>query len=156
MAGACFLDTSAVTKRYVVEVGSAWVTALTAASSVNECWLAAITRVELLVALYLRSRTGSLNRTQAQQADQLFRQELSRLYRLLPISDAVLNRAMSLVGAHPLRAYDAVQRAAALELQAQRVAFGGLPPLTFVSADQNLNRAAAAEGLAVDDPNTHP
>jgi hypothetical protein len=32
----------------------------------------------------------------------------------------------------------------------------GLPPVTFISADQELNAAATAEGLAVDDPTTHP
>jgi hypothetical protein len=29
-------------------------------------------------------------------------------------------------------------------------------PITLVSADQALNDAATAEGLAVDDPNAHP
>jgi len=32
----------------------------------------------------------------------------------------------------------------------------GLPAIVFVSADNNLNAAATAEGLAVDDPNAHP
>jgi len=30
------------------------------------------------------------------------------------------------------------------------------PSLTLVSADADLNAAATAEGLAVEDPNTHP
>jgi hypothetical protein len=32
----------------------------------------------------------------------------------------------------------------------------GYSPLTFVSADDRLNRAAAAEGLPIDNPNQHP
>lgn len=32
----------------------------------------------------------------------------------------------------------------------------GLPALTFVCADTDLNAAASAEGLLVDDPNAHP
>ena len=32
----------------------------------------------------------------------------------------------------------------------------GMPPLTLVSADAAFNAAAAAEGLLVEDPNTHP
>ena len=31
----------------------------------------------------------------------------------------------------------------------------GLGPVTLVSADRDLNTAALAEGLAVDDPTTH-
>jgi hypothetical protein len=31
-----------------------------------------------------------------------------------------------------------------------------LTPLTLLSADGELNAAATAEGLAVDDPNAHP
>jgi uncharacterized protein len=151
-----FLDASAVTKRYVAERGSAWVTALTDPASGNACWLAAISRVEVLAALYLRVRTGTLTPSQAGQAEQVFRGELATHFRLLPVHDVLLNEAMRLVASHPLRAYDAVQLAAALDLQAQRQAFGGLSPPIFLSADQRLNRAAAAEGLAVDDPNNHP
>ncbi len=32
----------------------------------------------------------------------------------------------------------------------------GCPPLIFVSADNDLLIAAAAEGLATDNPNNHP
>jgi hypothetical protein len=33
---------------------------------------------------------------------------------------------------------------------------GGAAPVTLVSADQALNDAALAKGLAVDDPHSHP
>ena len=33
---------------------------------------------------------------------------------------------------------------------------GGLPPLTFVSADNDLLAAAAAEGFPTDNPNNYP
>ena len=46
--------------------------------------------------------------------------------------------------------YDAVQLAATLEVRAK------IPSLILVSADAALNTAAAAEGLQVEDPNTHP
>ena len=32
----------------------------------------------------------------------------------------------------------------------------GFAPVTLISADQALNDAATAEGLAVDDPRSHP
>ena len=53
-----------------------------------------------------------------------------------------------------LRAYDAVQLAVALDdhrLQ-EAVGFG---PVTLVSSDRDLNTAAVAEGLTVDDPTAH-
>jgi predicted nucleic acid-binding protein len=154
MPGAYFLDTSAITKRYVAEVGSAWVVSLTDPSSGNECWIAAVTRVEVLAALQLRVRTGSLTVSQANLAEQIFRAELNTHYILRPLSDVILDRAMRLVVAHPLRAYDAVQLAAALAVQVRYS--GSRPGLTFLCSDQRLNRAAVAEGLLVEDPNNHP
>ena len=62
---------------------------------------------------------------------------------------------MTLAEQHGLRGYDAVQLAAALGLHAVRH-MGGLPPMTFVSADSDLNTAAQTEGLIVDDPIAHP
>ncbi len=56
---------------------------------------------------------------------------------------------------HGLRAYDAVQLAAAHE--ASRIyQTAGLGPVTLVSADQELNAAATTSGLIVEDPNVHP
>ena len=54
-----------------------------------------------------------------------------------------------------LRAYDAVQLAAALEIN-QKEQDAGFAPVTLISADQALNDAATAEGLTVDDPRSHP
>lgn len=62
---------------------------------------------------------------------------------------------MALAQAHGLRAYDAVQLAAVLHATEQRTARGSVP-LVLVSSDNELNDAARAEGLAVDDPNDHP
>jgi predicted nucleic acid-binding protein len=62
----------------------------------------------------------------------------------------VVRHAAQLADRHVLRAYDAVQLAAALEVQLS------VPGLVLLSADGELNAAAAAEGLAVEDPNTHP
>jgi len=60
MAAAFFLDTSAAIKRYVLERGSSWVTALAGAHSGNSCWLTQITPVEALAAIHRRARMGSL------------------------------------------------------------------------------------------------
>jgi uncharacterized protein len=71
------------------------------------------------------------------------------------ITAPLLTDAMRLVEAHGLRAYDAVQLAAAVELNGRWLA-AGMGSITLVSADQQLNNAAVAEGLLVEDPNLHP
>ena len=60
-----------------------------------------------------------------------------------------------LANTHALRAYDAVQLAAALAIN-QKEQDAGFAPVTLISADQALNDAATAEGLTVDDPRSHP
>ena len=67
---------------------------------------------------------------------------------------AVITDAMRLSEAHGLRGYDAVQLAVALELE-NRFKAQNLSSIIFVSADDNLNSAAQAEGLTVDNPNNH-
>jgi len=62
---------------------------------------------------------------------------------------------MTLAETRALRAYDAGQLASALHVNRNRTA-AGLPPLTLVSADVDLNQAAQAEGLSVDNPSRHP
>jgi predicted nucleic acid-binding protein len=84
-----------------------------------------------------------------------FRYDFLQQYRIVEILPALTSRAASMVQIHGLRAYDAVQLAAALEINADRIAVG-LSTATLISADVVLNAAAVAEGLAVDDPNAHP
>ena len=67
----------------------------------------------------------------------------------------VIDLACALLEQHPLRAYDATHLATALGAQ-QFLAAQGYPPLTVLSADHRLNRAATVEGLAVDNPSQHP
>ena len=48
-----------------------------------------------------------------------------------------------------------MQLAVALEVNRSHQA-DGFGPITLISADRDLNTAAIAEGLTVDDPNSHP
>ncbi len=54
-----------------------------------------------------------------------------------------------------LRGYDAVQLAASCAVNTLCTA-SGLPPIIFVSADNELNLAAASERLLVENPNLYP
>jgi hypothetical protein len=84
-----------------------------------------------------------------------FAKDLAASYRVIEITQYLLHQAVLLATAQGLRAYDAVQLAAALQLHQQRQA-SGFTPLTLVSADADLNAAAIAAHLHVDDPNQHP
>lgn len=150
-----FFDSSAVVKRYVSETGTAWVLGIVDPAANNHIHLARITGAEVVSAVTRRTRGGSLTPSDGATAIADFRYDLVTAYRIVEISSGVITRAMQLAESHALRGYDAVQLAAALEVNALTLSLA-LPAVTVVSADGELNIAATAEGLAVDDPNTHP
>jgi predicted nucleic acid-binding protein len=149
-----FLDSSALIKRYVIETGSAWVTNLIEPTTGNRVFVARITAVEVVSAIKRRERSGNLNASDAIASLSRFRQEIARNYRSVDISAKLVSRAMNLAETHALRRYDAVQLAAALEISDQTKSAGLSSPM-LISADLALNVAAVAEGLSVDDPNSH-
>jgi len=152
---AYFFDSSALVKGYVQETGSAWVSSILDADSGALVYLARITGVEVASALTRRGRGGSISPSRVAVALALFRQEFALRFDLIPITARLVQQAMELAERHALRGYDALQLAAALHAQ-RRLRRDREPTLTFVSADANLNAAAASEGLPVDDPNAHP
>jgi len=149
-----FLDSSAVVKRYVSETGTAWILSLTDPVVGNHIHIARITGVEVVSAITRRMHSGSLSTADAATALSDFRYDFSRAYRIVDISASLIVHAMQLAEIHALRGYDAVQLAAALEVNSYRLTLG-IPIFTLVSADTALNAAATAEGLTVDDPNDH-
>jgi hypothetical protein len=84
-----------------------------------------------------------------------FRQHLAARYTVIEVTPDLIDEAVRLGNAHALRGYDAVQLAVALEVNRSHQA-DGFSPIILVSADRDLNAAATAEGLMVDDPNAHP
>jgi uncharacterized protein len=152
---AYFFDSSAIVKRYVNETGTAWVRRLTRKGRPDPIYLARITTVEVTSAVARRRKGGTLTPARVRDINTRFRSHLAKRYLIAEITPGLLASAMQLADAHALRAYDAVQLAAAVELST-RWRSAGLGTVTLVSADKELNTAAQAEGLAVDDPNTHP
>jgi predicted nucleic acid-binding protein len=150
-----FVDSSALVKRYVNETGSVWLSGLVSPAAGNDIYIARITAVEVIAALTRRARGGTIAAADASGACLLFRNDLPHDDEIVEMTATLLNRAMTLAETHGLRGYDAVQLAAACEVNAFCTAHG-LPPLTLVSADSELNTAATGKGLPVDDPNAHP
>ena len=150
-----YLDSSALVKRYVTETGSAWLRTLTAATSHNPVVIARIAWVEVVAALARRQREGTLARQDLLEVIRRFRYHLDTQYQVVELDGPLAELAGELVMHHPLRAYDAVQLAAAEQVQADLARAQG-PVLTFVSADDRLLSVAQAEGLSTDNPNLHP
>jgi uncharacterized protein len=147
-------DSSALAKRYIQEVGSAWVTALTDPRAGNRVYTALVTGAKLVAAVIRRLRAGSITTSDATAAIAAFRSQFRTQYRIVSVTDRIIERAMDLAAGHGLRGYDAIQLACALVTR-DRLTTRRVPVLTFLSADAALNAAAAAEGLTVEDPNTH-
>lgn len=146
-----FFDSSALVKRYAQETGTAWVQTLAAQ---HYSFLARVTEVEVIAAIERRKRGRTLTSSDAAAATASFRAHLATDYAMVDISRPLIKAAADLAEMHGLRAYDAVQLAAALQVEKERRAFN-MPGLILVSADLALNAAATAEGLAVENPNTH-
>jgi predicted nucleic acid-binding protein len=148
---ACFLDSSALVKYYVTEPGSAWVR-----QQVDEetlVVLAQITIAEVAAALGILQRQNYISPDHRQAFWDRFERDCVGRYGLIPVGLDVIYAAASLCAKHPLKAYDAVQLAAALTLQGTLIEHD--VPLVFVSGDGALITAAHAEGLAVDNPFWH-
>jgi len=152
---AYFVDSSALVKRYVQEAGTRWVRNLTRRNTSHLIYLARITAVEVTSAVARRREGRTLTPQKASSILYRFRKHLAARYTVIEITPALLDTAMKLANTHALRAYDAVQLAVALEVR-RRHQDAGLGPVTLVSADRDLNTAAIAEALPVEDPNAHP
>ncbi len=150
----CYLDTSALVKCYALESGTAWMIALTDRSAKADFYTARITGPEMIAAIFRKVRMGELSLPAAVRAAADFKADWQQQYQLVEISATVTDTAMRLAEAHGLRGYDAVHLAAAVELHAVRSAMR-LPPLLFVSADDDQLKAAVREGLLAENPNNH-
>jgi len=150
-----FVDTSGLMKRYPNETGSAWMKTQADPASGNLINLSRLTRAEVVSAMARKHREGHITLAERDTALATFRWDCLHEYRFTDVGQTAVDRACDLLLRYTLRAYDALQLASALllneELRANR-----LPELTFVSADDRLCRVAAAEGLAVENPNAHP
>ena len=150
-----YFDTSALVKRYVLEVGTPWVLHLVDPANANEFYMAQITGPEIIAALFRRVRTGTLTLADARRAATNFRADWQNHYQVVEVRTNIIEHAMTLAENHGLRGYDAVHLAAALEIHIERTA-QHLSPLVFVSADNDQLQIAVAEGLHVENPNSYP
>lgn len=151
---AYFLDSSAIVKRYIPEIGSGWVNSLTGLKSGHHLFIAQITQIEIVSAVSRRKREGNISVRTAKAIRLLLNRHTAKEYRVVSLSNEVIQIAMDLNDIHPLRAYDSIQLATAISLD-RSLHSAKLPGLVFLSADDRLLAVAHAEGLATDNPNRH-
>lgn len=152
---AAYFDSSALVKRYVNEVGSAWVRRALAHPTQESIYTALLTHAEVLSALQRKVRERQLTQNRATILVQRVTAHCTWHYHLLAINPTLVAHAGVLVQRYPLRAYDAVHLACALLVQRQAQQYG-VPLPRFVSADTTLLAAARAEGFTVDNPLQYP
>ena len=152
---AYFFESSAFVKRFAPERGSKFVLSLLRPSAGDRFYAARITEVEVCAALIRRQRGKTIPADQAAKALRRLRRDFPRRFTHIAIGENVIVEALRLAETYGLRGYDAVQLSAALEANGERLR-RGLLPLILVSADAELNNAAQAEGLVVEDPNNYP
>jgi predicted nucleic acid-binding protein len=148
-------DASGIVKRYVNETGSDRVRALVDPAAGNVVSISDITRAEVASAVSRRAREGSITPDESVRLIGTFEAHCASQFRVVPVERVVVDLAVDLIQRHPLRAYDAIQLAAAVLVNRSLVVHG-LPTLVFVSADDTLRVAAQAEALPVENPNSYP
>ena len=149
-----YADSSALVKRYVNEIGSAWVQTICDPAAQHVIAPAHVGLAEIAAAPGVKYRQGLLS---VEVRDGLLR-DMQRdgrdQYWLVDVDQGMVAEAIDLTRRQSLRGYDAIHLACALFLD--RTLLGqGLPALTLLSADQALLEAAQAEELLTDNPNTH-
>ena len=149
-----YLDTSALVKHYVDEVGSDWIHSLIKSTPRPLLIVSHLVSVEVFSALARRLRKGSLITADYERTKIAFRRDYLSRYQIVIATVSIVDTACDLLD-RPLRAYDATHLAVALEANRSLVTRGHAA-LEFLSADDRLNQAASAEGLMVDNPNHYP
>lgn len=145
-----FFDTSALSKHYQQEVGTAVVDGLLATAGSRQ-FVSRLAAVEFHSALAKKVRTGHLTATGFHALTRRFRADVSakqfEVVRVLVAHFRAAERLVTRLGpSQNLRTLDALQLAVAFGLNEPA------RPVTFVCADRALCAIAAAEGLAVVNP----
>jgi uncharacterized protein len=150
-----YADSSVLVKRHVRESGTDWFRTIADPASGQVITTARISQVEVYSALNRRVRETVLTPDQYAEIVADVAALCLTEYQFIELTPAVVARARHLLEQHALRAYDAVQLAAALTARDSLVSAGLAAPV-FISSDDRLLTAAQLEGLLADNPSLHP
>ena len=150
-----FLDSSAIVKRYISESGHTWIVNLCDPIQNHDIQIAQIALVEVVAALCRKAREAAITPAERDGFITDFRSDTVTTYGVRAVTTQIYTYAGDLCRTYRLRAYDAVQLAAASRPH-QSGAPGCVPTPTFVCADADLLGHAASEGLSIENPNYYP
>ena len=135
-----YFDTSAILKRYRNELGTDVVDRLfDSPQGDSQFYISFLTILELTSSILRLVKGGQLSQSVADDMLARFSQDIPDTFRLAPLTDAILNGAVTVVGRHQLRSGDAIHLAPESE---------GI----LVSSDSELLSAAANSGMGVLNP----
>ena len=149
-----FLDSSALVKRYVHELGLDVVRALaeSSASRDDAIIVAHTSWVEVCSAFARLARERSLQPEDLAATLSALRFDWDSQYQVIELDTTLVEAAADLLFRQPLRAFDAKQLASCMRLR-DAAAQLALDAVVFVSSDDRLLDAARNEGLRVQNPN---
>jgi len=143
-----FIDTSALTKLYVRELGTDLMLGLAAEGRTQRMALLSVTPLEFRSAVRRRERQGDIDPEDVKRILAAFSADLASRFQRQPVTEFVLEIALNLIDRHALRAYDALQLGGCMAL---RSSSGEEEPI-FLCADKALCRAAVSEEVSVINP----
>jgi uncharacterized protein len=143
-----YLETSALVKLYVYELGTERLLALATSDAGHRFAILSLAQIEFRAAIRRRQRGGEIPGPTADELVDLFRQHSEGRFLIQPFSDSLLDVAFLLVDGYALKAYDSMQLAGYLLLRS----ISGAEQPVFVCADKALLAAARNEGCPVLDP----
>ena len=149
-----YFDASAFAKHYLREPGSQWVNGLLGQVMQDRFVSVELIGVETVCAIARAEREKRIGRGLRDSLTARAIGETHRALQLAEVSRQILSHASQLALRRPLRAYDAIHLATALQIS-NETRLLGLPAPIFISADANLLAAARAEGLTAENPNEH-
>jgi uncharacterized protein len=143
-----YLETSALVKLYVYELGTERLLALTTAHAGNRFAILSLAQVEFRAAVRRRQRNGEISPVEADEMIESFRQHAEGKFLIQSTSESVQDLACALIDTYELRGYDSMQLAGYLNLRS----ISSEEPV-FVCADKALLVAAQRRGCPILDPN---
>ena len=153
-----YFDSSALVKYYLDEPGSTWVREIIDSHNergqpLHSIYTTALTKVEVPSAIAIVRRVGRIREKLRAELFRAFMGQAMARFQFLAVNEHTLQVAAHLTQQHPLKAYDAIHLAVALNLQTDLDQ--DALSLTFVCGDARLLTSAAAVGLATDNPFLH-
>ena len=145
-----FLDTSALVKAYVSELGTEAVRKILT-SKAGELLLSDHVALETLATFAYKLRDQRISKSVYRRARSDFARDYSLLFERVAVTSGVLESAMQLAHSHRkmgVGSIDLIHIATAIRVRAERAA----PSMTVACADRSMRLLASAAGFEVFDP----